>query len=125
MNGKRLLIITTLTIMTVATSMAQTRRIEYIDTRVSTKSMAQTMHIDYVDTRVGTKSMGHTFPGACVPFGLVQLSPDTEQVPHNINGVYQPKGTNTARATSTTTPLLSASATPTSMARGTQTLGIS
>jgi len=39
---------------------------------------------------VGTKSMGHTFPGACAPFGLVQLSPDTEMIPHNIDGVYQP-----------------------------------
>lgn len=34
--------------------------------------------------------MGHTFPGACAPFGLVQLSPDTENIPHNINGRYQP-----------------------------------
>ena len=35
--------------------------------------------------------MGHTFPGACVPFGIVQLSPDTDTIPHNINGIYQPK----------------------------------
>jgi predicted alpha-1,2-mannosidase len=34
--------------------------------------------------------MGHTFPGACAPFGFVQLSPDTEMIPHNIDGVYQP-----------------------------------
>jgi predicted alpha-1,2-mannosidase len=33
--------------------------------------------------------MGHTFPGACVPFGGVQLSPDTDTIPHNINGKYQ------------------------------------
>jgi predicted alpha-1,2-mannosidase len=26
---------------------------------------------------VGTGGTGHTFPGACVPFGMVQLSPDT------------------------------------------------
>jgi predicted alpha-1,2-mannosidase len=26
---------------------------------------------------VGTDDHGHTFPGACVPFGMVQLSPDT------------------------------------------------
>ncbi|MCD8165535.1 MAG: GH92 family glycosyl hydrolase [Bacteroides sp.] len=45
--------------------------------------------IDYVNPMVGTQSMGHTFPGACSPFGLVQLSPDTEMIPHNINGVYQ------------------------------------
>ena len=45
---------------------------------------------DYVNPFVGTQKMGHTFPGACFPFGAVQLSPDTEMIPHNINGVYQP-----------------------------------
>ncbi len=50
---------------------------------------AQSKLIDYVNPMVGTKSMGHTFPGACAPFGLVQLSPDTDMKPHNINGVYQ------------------------------------
>jgi len=52
-------------------------------------SFAQQKLTDFVNPMVGTKSMGHTFPGACAPFGLVQLSPDTEEVPHNINGVYQ------------------------------------
>ena len=51
---------------------------------------AQQRLIDYVNPMVGTKSMGHTFPGACSPFGLVQLSPDTEMIPHNIDGKYQP-----------------------------------
>lgn len=51
---------------------------------------AQQKIIDYVNPMVGTKNMGHTFPGACAPFGLVQLSPDTEEVPHNIDGQYQP-----------------------------------
>ncbi len=32
---------------------------------------------DYVNPFIGTKDMGHTFPGATVPFGMVQLSPDT------------------------------------------------
>ncbi|MDE5934349.1 MAG: glycoside hydrolase family 92 protein, partial [Muribaculaceae bacterium] len=44
----------------------------------------------YVNPIIGTNGMGHTFPGACAPFGIVQLSPDTENVPHNINGKYQP-----------------------------------
>ncbi|MFQ9022766.1 MAG: hypothetical protein ACLR6J_19590 [Parabacteroides merdae] len=26
-----------------------------------------------VNPIIGTNGMGHTFPGACVPFGLVQL----------------------------------------------------
>lgn len=31
----------------------------------------------YTDPMIGTGGHGHTFPGACVPFGMVQLSPDT------------------------------------------------
>lgn len=45
--------------------------------------------VDYVNPFIGTKSMGHTFPGACVPYCAVQLSPDTENVPHNVDGVYR------------------------------------
>lgn len=30
----------------------------------------------YIDPFIGTGGHGHTFPGACVPFGMVQLSPD-------------------------------------------------
>lgn len=33
--------------------------------------------IPYVDPFIGTGFHGHTFPGATVPFGMVQLSPDT------------------------------------------------
>ena len=44
---------------------------------------------DYVNPIIGTNGMGHTFPGACAPFGLVQLSPDTDTVPHNVAGAYQ------------------------------------
>lgn len=42
----------------------------------------------YVNPLIGTQKMGHTYPGATVPFGSVQLSPDTDQQPHNINGKY-------------------------------------
>lgn len=45
--------------------------------------------VDYVNPIIGTNGMGHTFPGACSPFGLVQLSPDTDTIPHNIDGKYQ------------------------------------
>nr|MBA2737707.1 hypothetical protein [Pyrinomonadaceae bacterium] len=31
----------------------------------------------YVNPLIGTGGHGHTFPGATVPFGMVQLSPDT------------------------------------------------
>ncbi|MBQ1866091.1 MAG: GH92 family glycosyl hydrolase [Bacteroidales bacterium] len=44
---------------------------------------------DYVNVFIGTNGMGHTFPGATVPFGSVQLSPDTDTIPHNIAGKYQ------------------------------------
>ncbi len=33
--------------------------------------------IKYVDPMIGTGGHGHTFPGATVPFGMVQLSPDS------------------------------------------------
>lgn len=32
--------------------------------------------VDYVDPMIGTDFFGHTFPGAALPFGMVQLSPD-------------------------------------------------
>lgn len=51
----------------------------------------QAQHTQYVNPFIGTAGMGHTFPGACVPFGGVQLSPDTEMIPHNIQGKYQPR----------------------------------
>src|SRR5271168_1064651 len=34
-----------------------------------------------VDPFIGTGPDGHTFPGATVPFGMVQLSPDTQILP--------------------------------------------
>ena len=39
--------------------------------------LAQTNPTQYVDPFVGTDGHGHTFPGATVPFGMVQVSPDT------------------------------------------------
>ncbi|UKK86012.1 GH92 family glycosyl hydrolase [Sphingopyxis sp. BSN-002] len=34
--------------------------------------------LSYVDPMIGTGPEGHTFPGATAPFGMVQLSPDTD-----------------------------------------------
>jgi len=42
----------------------------------------------YVDPMIGTAKMGHTYPGASVPFGSVQLSPDTDTIPYAVNGKY-------------------------------------
>jgi predicted alpha-1,2-mannosidase len=40
-------------------------------------SYAQVNLIQYVNPFIGTGGHGHTYPGATVPFGMVQLSPDT------------------------------------------------
>lgn len=58
---------------------------------ISASAAGQRPHISYVDPFIGTDGMGHTFPGACVPFGGVQLSPDTDTIPHNVAGKYQPR----------------------------------
>ena len=34
--------------------------------------------LSFVDPMIGTGGEGHTFPGATAPFGMVQLSPDTD-----------------------------------------------
>ncbi|PVH26154.1 GH92 family glycosyl hydrolase [Sphingobacterium corticibacter] len=44
--------------------------------------------VDYVDPMIGTAKMGHTYPGPTVPFGSVQLSPDTDTIPYAMNGKY-------------------------------------
>ncbi len=38
---------------------------------------------DYVNPFIGTDEDGHTFPGALVPFGMVQLSPDNGENGYN------------------------------------------
>ena len=37
----------------------------------------KTQPIDFVNTLIGTGGHGHTYPGVSMPFGMVQLSPDT------------------------------------------------
>ena len=44
---------------------------------LSCKNNEPVSYTDYVNPMIGTSGHGHTFPGATVPFGLVQLSPDT------------------------------------------------
>jgi predicted alpha-1,2-mannosidase len=46
----------------------------------------------FVDPFVGTRNMGHTFPGATVPWGMVQLSPDTRHLDmFDAEGRYVPE----------------------------------
>lgn len=44
---------------------------------VNTQVCAQDQLTSLVNPFIGTGGHGHTYPGACAPFGLVQLSPDT------------------------------------------------
>jgi predicted alpha-1,2-mannosidase len=46
---------------------------------------------DYVNPFIGTDDMGHTYPGASVPFGLLQLSPETDTVPYSFGKGYNPE----------------------------------
>ncbi|MEW5846218.1 MAG: GH92 family glycosyl hydrolase [Bacteroidota bacterium] len=48
----------------------------------------QKNYLKWVNPFIGTERMGHTFPGATVPFGAVQLSPDTDTIPYSLNGKY-------------------------------------
>src|SRR5579883_3552901 len=45
--------------------------------QVGSDGITQSGVTRYVDLFVGTGGHGHTFPGATVPWGMVQLSPDT------------------------------------------------
>src|SRR5512133_3179965 len=44
----------------------------------SLTGFAKTKHTDYVNPFIGTADHGHTFPGAALPGGMVQLGPDTD-----------------------------------------------
>src|SRR5258707_5473153 len=46
-------------------------------TLAAADSAARAEVTDFVKIRIGTGGHGHTFPGATVPVGMVQLSPDT------------------------------------------------
>jgi len=52
---------------------------------------AQSDFTRFVNPFIGTDKMGHTFPGACVPLGMVQLSPDTDTIGYREDGQYNKK----------------------------------
>ena len=62
----------------------------FIFVLTSLRSFGQTSTnpVQYVNPLIGTEKMGHTYPGATVPFGAVQLSPDTDTIPYAMNGKY-------------------------------------
>ena len=61
-------------------------------TTEKTSEMTTTSNKDftkYVNPFIGTSKMGHVFPGATAPFGMVQLSPQTNfEVMHKADGSY-------------------------------------
>lgn len=56
----------------------------------TTASVTETQdYTQYVNPFIGTSKMGHVFPGATAPFGMVQLSPQTNfEVMFNEDGSY-------------------------------------
>ncbi|NHN25934.1 glycoside hydrolase family 92 protein [Flavobacterium jejuense] len=46
--------------------------------------------VPFVKPIIGTQRMGHVYPGATAPFGMVQLSPDTDTIPYAVKGKYNP-----------------------------------
>ncbi len=52
----------------------------------------QARHLrDYVNPFIGTDDMGHCFPGAALPFGMVQLSPETDTIMYSYGKGYNPE----------------------------------
>lgn len=57
-------------------------------------SCKETMQIDYtqyVNPFIGTEGTGHTFPGPCMPFGMVQPGPDNVHKGWDYTSGYQYK----------------------------------
>jgi predicted alpha-1,2-mannosidase len=57
---------------------------------ILTTAYGQYRPIEHVRPLIGTQDAGHTYPGATLPFGAIQLSPDTDTIPFAVNGRYQP-----------------------------------
>jgi predicted alpha-1,2-mannosidase len=61
-----------------------------VNTSSSTNSAIDFTH--YVNPMIGTSKMGHVYPGATAPFGMVQLSPQTNfEVMYSSDGSYNGK----------------------------------
>ena len=59
---------------------------------IRTFGYSQEDYTQYVNPMIGTSKMGHVFPGATTPFGMVQLSPQTNfEVMHKADGSYNSK----------------------------------
>ena len=56
--------------------------------QVTDQEEADLSVLEKVDVFVGTSEMGHVYPGATVPFEMVQLSPDSDTIPFLHEGRY-------------------------------------
>ena len=54
-----------------------------------TVSHAQERLIDYVNPFVGTDGFGNVYPGAQIPFGGIQISPDTDDFDYDVAAGYK------------------------------------
>ncbi len=77
--------IITLLLLAALTACTQSGQPETRNSQPATQDLIQ-----YVNPMIGTKNMGHTYPGATSPFGMVQLSPETNQQEMHIDGKYNP-----------------------------------
>ncbi|WP_242139760.1 GH92 family glycosyl hydrolase [Sphingomonas sp. TREG-RG-20F-R18-01] len=59
-----------------------------VSSAIALTPLAAQSTYDSVDPMIGTGGEGHTFPGAVAPFGMVQLSPDTD-TGHVIRDAYK------------------------------------
>ncbi len=55
------------------------------------KKEEATDYTQFVNPLIGTDGTGHTFPGACLPFGMVQPSPDNVDIGWDYTSGYQYK----------------------------------
>ena len=61
-----------------------------ISTQVFAQQKTTQNLVQFVKPIIGTQRMGHTYPGATAPFGMVQLSPDTDTLSYELDGKYNP-----------------------------------
>lgn len=62
-----------------------------ISTAASCKEGKQIEYTQYVNPFIGTEGTGHTFPGPCMPFGMVQPGPDNVDKGWDYTSGYQYK----------------------------------
>ena len=55
----------------------------------STAAFAQERLIDYVNPFIGTDGFGNVYPGAQIPFGGIQISPDTDDFDYDVAAGYK------------------------------------